>query len=307
MKIKNALSCFDGISCGRVALDNAKIEYDTYYASEIDKQAIKVAQKNHPTTVQLGNIEDWKKWDLKNIDLIMGGSPCQGFSSAGKGLNFNDPRSKLFFTFIDIIKHYKPKYFLLENVGMKPAWIKVISKYMGVTPIEINSNLLSAQNRRRLYWCNWDVATPQDKQIKLSSILETNKNWSPANISGRRLNSAGKREDYNKSIPYTQCIQVKKKTDKMGCLTTVEKDAIISNLPHGRYTDAYNKYTKGKDWRNLTPIECERLQTLPDNYTQGISDSRRKSVIGNGWTVDVITHIFEELVKKESKNNDDSL
>lgn len=294
--IKNVLSCFDGMSCGRLALDKAGINYDNYYASEIDKSVIKVAQTNYPSTIQLGDIINWKSWDLENIDLIIGGSPCQGFSSSGKGLNFSDPRSKLFFEFVAVIKHYKPKYFMLENVKMKQEWIDIITDIIGVKPILINANLVSAQNRNRLYWCNWEVKQPTDRGIKLSSILTKDNHWSPANIVGRRIDPATKtRKDYDKSITYTQTLQVKKCSDKMGCLTTVSKDSLLSCLPHGRYIDAYNSLTKNKDWRELTPIEYERLQTLPDNYTSLASDSARRKMCGNGWNVNTIVHIFNSM------------
>ena len=230
----------------------------------------------------------------ENIDLIMGGSPCQGFSSSGKGLNFSDPRSKLFFDFIEVLNHYQPKYFLLENVKMKKEWIDIISDMIGVKPILINAQLVSAQSRPRLYWCNWDIKQPKDRGIKLSSVLETNTDWNPAHIVGRRIDPiTNTRKDSDKSIPYTQTLQVKKCSDKMGCLTTVAKDTILSPLPHGRYIDAYNSLTKDIDWRELTPIEYERLQTLPDNYTGFVSDSARRKMCGNGWNVNTIVHIFD--------------
>ena len=138
------LSLFDGISCGQVALERAGIKVDNYFASEIDKYAIKVTQKNYPNTIQLGDVCNIKGNELPKIDLLIGGSPCQGFSFAGKQLNFNDPRSELFFEFVRILKEVKPKYFLLENVKMKKEYQNVISKHLGVEPIEINSALVSA-------------------------------------------------------------------------------------------------------------------------------------------------------------------
>jgi len=150
----NILSLFDGISCGRVALERAGVPIDNYHASEIDKYAIQVAQKNYPDTVQLGSINDWRSLDIPQPDIIMGGSPCQGFSFAGKQIAFNDPRSQLFFKFVEVLNHYKPKYFLLENVRMKKEYQDVISGLLGVEPIAINSSLLSAQNRLRYYWTN---------------------------------------------------------------------------------------------------------------------------------------------------------
>jgi DNA-cytosine methyltransferase len=179
------LSLFDGMSCGRLALQKAGIKVKQYYASEIDKYAIQVTQKNFPDTIQLGDVTKVFAKDLPNIDLIIGGSPCQGFSFAGKGLNFEDPRSKLFFEFVRLVNECKPKYFLLENVKMKKEHELVISQYMKVAPIEINSALVSAQNRVRLYWTNiaqkpygffgdmfTDIPQPKDKGIKLKDVLE---------------------------------------------------------------------------------------------------------------------------------------
>lgn len=292
MKLRNVLGLFDGISCGQVALERAGIEHDQYYASEIDKNPIKVTQKNWPDTVQLGDITKWRDWDLENLDLIIGGSPCQGFSTTGRQLNFDDPRSKLFFEFLDIVNHYKPKYWLLENVVMSDDVRDAISAALGVEPVFINSNLVSAQNRKRYYWTNIpDVVIPADRGIKLSDILESDDYPNAANVVGRRLNADGVRKDYDKSVPITQCLQVRKDSTKVPCLTTVSKDAVVSRLPHGRYPDAYGSPVKD-DWRDFTNLECERLQTLPDGYTEGIAETQRRRAIGNGWTVDVIAHIF---------------
>src|SRR5210317_245323 len=181
------LSLFDGCSMARVALQRAGIPVTKYYASEIDEYAMQVSEKNYPGIIQLGSIEDWQSWDIEKPDLIIGGSPCQGFSFAGKQLNFDDPRSKLFFTFVDILKHYNPDYFLLENVNMKDKYNDVISSTLGeiypkhvtqgelfrsgrIEPIIINSALVSAQNRKRLYWCNWNVEQPEDKGMVLKDI-----------------------------------------------------------------------------------------------------------------------------------------
>ena len=150
----NVLSLFDGMSCGQIALNRSGIKYDNYFASEIDKWAIQVTQKNYPNTIQLGDVTKIKGSDLPKIDLVMGGSPCQGFSLAGKKLNFEDPRSKLFFEFVRIIKELKPTYFLLENVKMKKEWRDIITNELGCHPILINSSVVSAQNRERLYWTN---------------------------------------------------------------------------------------------------------------------------------------------------------
>ena len=295
MRIRNVLSLFDGMSCGRLALDAAGIEYDNYYASEIDSHAIAVAQANFPDTIQLGDVRNWRNWDLENIDLIIGGSPCQGFSAAGRGLNFDDPRSRLFFDMVEIIEAYQPQYKLLENVVMRPEWQDIITEYMAVgEPVFINSRLVSAQNRQRNYWANWNITVPEDQNIQLRDILETNQDWRPASIVGRRINPAtGKRNDADRSLPVVQCLQVKSDPAKAGCVTTVAKDSVISGEPSGRYINAYNR--PELQWRNFTLTELERLQTLPDGYTSAASDSQRRKMIGNGWTVAVIRHVFECL------------
>ena len=169
----NVLSLFDGMSCGQIALDQLGIKVDNYFAAEIDKWAIQVTKKNYPNTIHLGDVTQIKGEDLPQIDLLMGGSPCQGFSFAGKQLNFDDPRSALFFEFVRLLKETKPKYFLLENVRMKQEYQDVISEHLGVKPIMINSSLVSAQNRVRLYWTNIpNITQPEDKGIVLKDILE---------------------------------------------------------------------------------------------------------------------------------------
>ena len=322
----NVLSLFDGISCGQLALQRAGIKIDKYYASEIDESAIQITQKNFPNTIQLGDVTEWREWNLPKIDLLIGGSPCQGFSYSGKGLNFSDPRSKLFFEYADILNHYEPKYFLLENVKMKKEWQDVISSYLGVEPVKINSALVSAQNRERLYWTNIsNIEQPNDLEIFVYDILEDNvdekyymsekwhkwweenkdfqlrkkysalnpdkaitmkarqyANWNENFICGAmrgRYLENGIRKD-GKGKP-TQRIEVRFDS-KTNCLTTVQKDNLLINESENRI-------------RRFTPIECERLQTLPDNYTAGVNDSQRYKMIGNGWTVDVISHIFSYL------------
>ena len=305
MKINNVLSLFDGMSCGQIALNNMGVDYGNYYASEIDKHAIKVTQHHFPNTIQLGDVTKIKGEDLPQIDLLIGGSPCQGFSFSGKQLNFNDPRSALFFEFVRLLKEVKPKYFLLENVKMKKEYEEVITSYLGVKPIMINSSLVSAQNRVRLYWTNIpNVNQPDDKGVKLSDILDNDDIINPAairgrklhkaTILGRRLNQDGKREDYNKNIPITQCLEVRAtNVEKSNCLTTVAKDNVLTSLPIGRYPDAFvNKLP----FRYYTLKEYCRLQTVPDNYFDGIvSDNQAKKMLGNGWTVNVIIHIFEKI------------
>lgn len=376
----NVLSLFDGMSCGQLALKRANISVDNYFACEIDKYAMQIANKNFPNTIQLGDVTQVKPNERgmgvdyaldydPPIDLLMGGSPCQGFSFAGKQLNFSDPRSKLFFEFVRIMEEVKPKYFLLENVVMKKESQDVITSYMGVEPIMINSSLFSAQNRKRLYWTNIPIDMNMvDKGLVLKDILQEDHNEPPIPINernarhhrnedqkglcttatmykgagnngmtivnrslsvgeaeeyahykyratkevyhmngkaptlltmqggnrepkvatysakggrivNRRLDENGVRKDYQLELPYTTQVEVRD-DDKTNCLTTVQKDNVV---------------VQGMTWRKLTPIECERLQTLDDNYTEGVSKTQRYKMIGNGWTVDVIAHILKGL------------
>lgn len=299
------LSLFDGICCGHLALEKAGIKIDSYDAYEIEKNAIKATETNFSDVVHHGDVtkEDFTKYQGK-IDLIIGRSPCQGFSSSGKQLNFNDPRSKLFFEYVRAIKECQPKYFLLENVVMKKEWQDIISSYLGVEPIEINSSLVSAQNRRRLYWTNIpNVTLPEDKNITLEDILEDIEFPNPAAIRGRRLNKAtivgrrldknGHRKDTDKTIPITQCLEVRAtNTDKSNCLTTVDKDNVLTPLPIGRHPDAFKN---NLPFRYYTTKEMCRLQTVPDDFLNMIPDSAARKALGNGWTVDVIAHIFSFL------------
>lgn len=297
------LSLFDGISCGRVALDRAGITVNKYYASEIDKYAIQISKKNHPDIIHLGDVTKWKEWDTETPDLIIGGSPCQGFSFAGKQLNFDDPRSKLFFAFVDIVNHHKPKYFLLENVKMKKEYQDIISDYLGVQPVEINSSLVSAQNRKRLYWFNWNVCKPKDKEIYLKDIIEkgiVNRNKSyclDANYwKGGNLKSYFYKK--RRQLVFNRCLQTgEADINGMDCIKRAYdingKSPTLTTMGDGHRE---HKITLNeKQWRKLTPVECERLQTLPDNYTDGVSATQRYKMLGNGWTVDVIAHIFKGL------------
>lgn len=300
----NVLSLFDGMSCGQIALNRAGIKYDNYFASEIDKHAIKETMANFPNTIQLGDVTKITADNLPKIDLLIGGSPCQGFSYAGKGLNFEDPRSKLFFEFVRLLKETKPTYFLLENVKMKKEYEDIITRELGVESITINSKLLSAQNRVRLYWTNIpNVSQPEDKNIKLSDILDDIEMKNPAAIRGRRLNKAtiigrriderGKRQDFNKEVPITQCLEVRDcNVDKSNCITTVQKDNVLTTMPYGRHIDAFKKKLP---FRYYTIKECCRLQTVPDDYFKVSSDTQILKMLGNGWTVDVIAHIFKNL------------
>ena len=299
----NVLSLFDGMSCGQIALNRIGVPYEKYFAAEIDKHAIKVAQHNWPDTVQLGDVTKVTATGLPKIDLLIGGSPCQGFSFSGKQLNFDDPRSKLFFEFVRLIKECKPKYFLLENVVMKKEYEDVISEQLGVNPVRINSSLVSAQNRERLYWANFPITQPADRGITLDDILEDigvdgqpggKEALNKATILGRRLNDQGKRADYNKNFPPVQCLEVRASNRaKSNCITTVAKDNVLTTLPIGRHPDVFNKKLP---FRYYTAKEYCRLQNVPDNYFDGVaSDNQMRRMIGNGWTVDVIAHILSGI------------
>ena len=381
------LSLFDGVSCARLAIDDAKIPLKTFYSSEIDKYANMVHKYNWRDSVHLGDVTKWREWDVdwSSIDLILAGSPCQGFSFAGKQLNFDDPRSALFFVFVDILNHVKelnPNVdFMLENVKMKKEYENVITLRLNHEPVIINSSLLSAQNRVRLYWCNWFVEQPQDQGIVLKDILQPekdvddrfyyNKEFTLHNINidstttNRVATLEMKGHDYLKRV-YSEegksntlttsaggntepkVLKINKKgnlknnqdkascltggghsggnhsdmdlivragrqvgrhlvngirkdvkgaktqqrleirsDEKTNCLTTVQKDNLI-----------FNDYTV----RRLTPVECERLQTFPDDYTKygidekgkvvTISNTQRYKQMGNSWTKEVVKHIL---------------
>lgn len=383
----NVLSLFDGISCGRVALDRAGINVKNYYSSEIDKYAIKISEANYPEIIRLGDVTNWKNWDIdwKSIDLLIGGSPCQGFSFAGHQLAFDDPRSALFFEFVNILNHIK-KFnpgvkFLLENVRMAKEHENVISYYLGVEPELINSALVSAQNRERLYWSNWHIEQPKDRGIILADIIEDGfvdrekslcitasysfgaqldhyfdkaarqivfKSGSIGNVnpSGRGMNGEvhsifGKSPTLTTNKGEGSKVGILQKargnnkgglfTDKAPTLTsnswehnnhlfvirqkssallaTMYKENSKSAVLRGKFgmlvgSNIKSKlsYKQGKDnqgndifWRKLLPLECERLQTLPDGYTAHVSNSQRYKALGNGWTVDVITEILETI------------
>ena len=289
-KIGNVLSLFDGISCGQIALNRAGVSYDNYYASEIEKASIAVTQKNFPNTIQLGDVTKVVAENLPKIDLLIGGSPCQGFSSAGKELAFEDERSKLFFEFVRLLKELKPKYFFLENVSMRKEWEDIISEYMGVEPVFINSRMFSAQDRKRYYWTNipnWEWIV-KDRGISFQDIIEE-KGFCGA-MRGRRLRE-GVRVDNDPSVPLVQHIECRL-DNKSNCLTTVSKDNLLVKTKRRVFRSSLSEVS----WRYLTPLECERLQTVPDNYTQGIAKTSRIKALGNGWTVDVIVHFFKGIV-----------
>lgn len=372
------LSLFDGMSCGQLALQKLGIKVKQYYAAEIDKHAIQVTQHNFPNTIQLGDVTKVFAKDLPKIDLLIGGSPCQGFSFAGKQLAFDDPRSKLFFEFVRLKNECNPTYFMLENVKMKKEFEIIISKYMGVAPIKINSALLSAQNRVRLYWTNIAnepyglfgdmqcmIQQPKDKGILLRDILESDvpdkyylseKMLKWLSKHSEKRGTEFKQLDGNQKASCLTTTEAKQnlsndyicvasrgrnpespksresglnteqmlepRTDgKTNCLTSVQKDNLVCEIMGEKANtltpDAYlatgerNRDENGKAvltsmcdrrLRRLTPTECERLQTVPDGYTSIVSDTQRYRMLGNGWTVDVIAHIFSFMALQKPKS-----
>lgn len=344
----NVLSLFDGISCGRVALERANLPINKYYASEINEYSIKIALKNYPDTIELGDVRNLKASDITDkIDLLIGGSPCQSFSFVGhmdgmsatndgirkeiltleeyihaKENNFIfNGFSYLFWEYVRLLKEVNPKYFLLENVNMTKHWESVITKALGVEPIRLNSSLFSAQNRKRLYWTNIPIKDfPKDLNILLNSILISHQKYDHIGEVQTIKKSFGKLETKYGYIPnmfnaynVTE-ISDKSPTLSLGSMVTSScATTIFVKDENGCYFVKNNKITidnvkyntKLSDGnyilRKLSPIECERLQTLPDNYTEGVSDCQRYKMIGNGWTVNAIKWIFDHYPKKDSR------
>lgn len=307
MKPKTVLSTFDGMSCVRIALEQLGIPIKQYLASEIDKYPIQITQKNYPDTIQLGDVTKVFAKDLPPIDILVGGSPCQGFSFAGDQLAFDDPRSALFFEFVRLIKECKPKYFLLENVRMKKEFLDVITEQLGVEPIFINSSLVSAQNRQRYYWTNIpNVQQPEDRGLVLKDILEDSDWFTDRDKShcldanyfkGGNLKSYF--EKHRRQLVFNKPIQVGtadiKGFDIIKRVYSPEgKSPTLTTMQGGhRQPKVAEDETR---WRKLTPLECERLQTVPDNYTEGVSNTQRYKMLGNGMTVEVIKHIFRSIL-----------
>lgn len=429
------LSLFDGMSCGQLALQKLGIKVKQYYAAEIDKHAIQVTQHNFPDTIQLGDVTKVFAKDLPKIDLLIGGSPCQGFSFAGKQLAFDDPRSKLFFEFVRLKNECNPTYFMLENVKMKKEFEIIISKYMGVAPIEINSALLSAQNRVRLYWTNIAnepyglfgdmqcmIPQPKDKGILLRDILESDvpdkyylsekmlqyfsnraANFNQGKVNVREeegkascltssmascdisdnfikvdtnlrkavnqdkancFTAGGNSGGLHSDMTLIGCIkfggtdeakEIRKESmrngkdytphakkeitgldfEKMNTLTTASnKDNLVMQLNGSTESGGVQPYQQNRVYdpngispsllaqmscgthailenktriRRLTPTECERLQTVPDGYTSIVSDTQRYRMLGNGWTVDVIAHIFSFMALQKPKSEGEKI
>ena len=321
------LSLFDGISCARVALQRANLPISSYYASEIDTNAIKVSTKNHPDIIRLGSVVGLVP--PENIDLLIGGSPCQDLSISKKDRKGLDgERSGLFWEYVRIKKECNPKWFVLENVASMPKKDRdSITEAMGVEPVMFDASLVSAQSRKRLFWTNIPFTLPEDRGILLRDILEPEVDakydyagklgkaqgqrvYSPEGKSvtlsangggggakmglylcgrdiGRRLNEEGHRDDYNKDLPIQRRIELRD-DDKTGTLTSVMKDNVVVGETR---------------IRKLTPIECERLQGLPDEYTSGVAMTQRYKCLGNAFNVDVVAHILRGLDKLMSVNS----
>ena len=304
----NILSLFDGMSCGQIALNRIGISYDNYYASEIDKHAIKVTQANYPDTIQLGDVMKLKTEELEPIDLLIGGSPCQSFSFAGKrkGMSTKDEieiltleqylelkengfefegQSFLFWEYMKILKEVKPKYFLLENVKMSKKWEKILSEAIGVEPILINSSLVTAQNRKRLYWTNIpNIEQPENKGLVIKDIFTGG-----VDITERFLSKKEGTLAYTKSRN-----SVKTLLDKAKCLTTGGQNIANSGATNIKIDDKYYSFS-------IT--EQEALQTVPKKYTNHTSKTQRARMIGNGWTIDVIAHIFKNIPDLQIEND----
>lgn len=301
----NVLSLFDGMSCGQIALNKAGIKYENYFASEIDRYAIQVTKDNFPNTVHLGDVTKIDFKTLPKIDLLIGGSPCQGFSFAGKQLNFKDPRSALFFEYVRALKELKPKWFLLENVRMKKESENVISEHLGVGPVKIESSDFSAQKRTRLYWTNIPIPEYTDKGIVLSDIIEhelvdRDKSYCiDANyFKGTNLEQylAKKRRQvvFEKS---NKPIRLGALSKSMGSRVYHESGkSICISAQGGGWGAKTGLYHDDYCIRKLTPLECKRLQTVPDDYIMNVSNTQAYKMLGNGWTVDVIAHIFKNIL-----------
>lgn len=277
------LSLFDGISCGMIALERARIKVDKYIAFEIEHNAIEISKKNYPSIIHEGDVTKADFTKYEGIDLIIGGSPCQNLSCAGNGEGLEGMASRLFYDFVRAIYEAKPKWFMLENnATMTKENQDIITEIMGVEPVYINSRLVSAQERKRLYWTNIPgIEQPEDRGLYLRDIVQPREEKKEYEIYKRML---AKKEG---TLAYKKCWgQVKTLDQKSRALTTSQA---ISN------SGATNVKYSETEYYTLTPLECERLQTLPDNYTEGLSNTQRYKTIGNGWTVEVIHHIFSYL------------
>lgn len=294
----NVLSLFDGISCGQIALEEAGIDVTNYYASEIDVHAINVTQKNYPNTKQLGNVTNVKSNLLPKIDLLIGGSPCQGFSIAGKKLNFDDERSKLFFEFVRLKNELKPKYFLLENVRMTDYIADAIDELLGVKRVFIDSRNFTGMIRKRFYWTNIPIKEIPCKNVLIEDLLDNHE-------FDRGLDFFFDRTKYEPTTSYDGIITVNpkdnngKQTWQRGRVYDVKGNCptICASLFDLNITRDH------KTWRKLTINECEKLQGVPKNYTEIVSKNERGKQLGNGWNVNTVAHIFSSIEQKRSYEN----
>ena len=292
----NVLSLFDGISCARIALDKLGISVDNYFASEIDENAIKVSKHNFPDIIQLGDIRNIKSKNLPKIDLLIGGSPCQDLSNAQNGLGLDGNKSGLFYEYIRILKEVKPTYFLLENV--KNKWGDVMSDIVGVPFIQINSALFSAQSRPRYYWTNIDFPKFPLKHSDetIESILEENvpenfffdKTGLTAFINNIEINNKKTQDGIIKVFDLAKEILKDNERQRRVYSISSKSPTILARA------DTTKIYVNSKV-RKLTPLECERMQKIPDNYTNICSNTQRYKMIGNAFTVDVIIHFLKGL------------
>lgn len=315
------LSLFDGISSGRLALERAGIPVEKYYASEIDKYAIQVAQKNYPDTIQVGDVTKLNYLELLDVDMVIGGSPCQDLSIAKQNREgLRGARSGLFWKYVEALEVIKPRWFLLENVASmrnedRDAITETLRKiYPETECVMINSALVSAQQRKRYYWTNWHVEQPQDKGILLKDILETGlADKDKSFCITQRYTAQFGSDDYTEKRYFDMSMgQVIFEPIRIGIIGkggqgdriySVRGKSVYLNANgggRGAKTGLYKVDLPDGDYiiRKLTPVECERLQTLPDNWTEGVSNTQRYKAIGNGWTVDVITWIFSQIPKE---------
>lgn len=275
MKILNVLSVFDGLGGARIALDQLGIKCK-YYSSEIDKYAISVHKSNYDDTVHLGDIKNIKSKNLPKIDLLIGGSPCQNLTMAGDKTGLSGEKSSLFFEYIRLKNELNPKYFLLENVAsMKNSDKNEMSKFMGVQPIKINSADFTAQNRNRYYWTNLSIDKWEISNLMLKDILE------PI-------------DDFHLSFKHHQAFlkSYKWKHTDINGKSKVLMASYYKQPPHSPYIKS--KLSES-GYRMLSPVECERLQGIPDNYTNCVSKTQRYKMIGNGFTIPVIKHLLKNI------------
>lgn len=302
------LSLFDGMSCGQIALNQLGFKVEKYFASEIKPHAIKCTQHNFPNTIQIGNVcrisykdgiltTENGSFEIGKIDLLIGGSPCQGFSRAGKELNFNDERSKLFFEYARILKEVNPTYFLLENVVMRKEYSDVITDMLGVTPIMINSALVSAQERKRLYWTNIQgIKQPKNRNIYLCDIVNFK---SEIPLKENIIDEIRKytKRDFDVSIDKNGNIRPHRKDKRKSGISEIgtlrnpncKSVTIIRSHAPKTYKSPFEIY-------ELNRNECERLQNVPIDYTISISEKQAKDLLGDGWTIEVIKHIFKNII-----------